>query len=257
MSLLLRRALSAFSIVMVTMAGFSAGAQFTAPALREPVQDMAGVLDASTKADLERQIRAAHETGRIQLQILIVPTLNGEPVESAALKVAEAWGLGTTKGDQGALFLVAVKDRKMRIEVGQGLEGDIPDVIAKRILADRVAPYFRAGDYSGGIREGTRLILAAAGAGDGTDAGAVPFEDSGMSERTSQYIHLGIFLLFIIFSLMSRFTRRRRGGLAPFLGGYYLGSGGFRGGGSGFGGSSGGWSGGGGGFSGGGASSDW
>lgn len=232
---------------------------FKVPALREPVQDMAGVLNGRTKAELEALIRDAHAAGKIQLQILIVPTLDGEPVEQAALKVAEAWKLGTAKGDQGALFLVAVKDRKMRIEVGQGLEGDIPDVIAKRILADRVAPYFRAGDYGGGVREGTLRILAAAGVdfAGGEAAGALPPDDGRMSEQTAQYVHLAIFLFILFISLIGR--RRRRGGLAPFLGGYYLGSGGFgRGGGSGWGGgSSGGWSGGGGGFSGGGASSDW
>lgn len=243
-------------IIALLFAAVLAEAQFSVPALREPVQDMAGVLDARTKSELERMIRDANAAGKIQLNILIVPTLDGEPVEQAALKVVDAWKLGTAKGDQGALFLIAVNDRKMRIEVGQGLEGDLPDVTAKRILSDRVAPYFRARDYAGGIREGTIRILAAAGALEAPADSAAA--DERMSDGVAQYVHIGIFLFVILMSLLGRLTggRRRRSGLAPFLGGYYLGSGGSSGGwGGGSGG--GGWSGGGGGFSGGGASSDW
>ncbi|MBX3017875.1 MAG: TPM domain-containing protein [Bdellovibrionaceae bacterium] len=243
-------------LVALLFAAVIAEAQFTVPPLREPVQDMAGVLDAGTKSELEALIRNAHAAGKIQLQILIVPTLGGEPVEQAALKVVDAWKLGTAKGDQGALFLVAINDRKMRIEVGQGLEGDLPDVTAKRILADRVAPFFRSGNYAGGIREGTLRILAAAG---DEFVEAAP-TDEGMSDQVAQYIHLMILVVIILLSFLGR-GRRRRGGLAPFLGGYYLGSGGgWSGGGGGSswgGGSGGGWSGGGGGFSGGGASGDW
>jgi uncharacterized protein len=224
------------------------------PALREPVQDEAGALSSADKSQIEQLIRAANAEGKIQLQILIVPSLAGEPIEAASLKVVDQWKLGTVKGDQGALFFVAVNDRKMRIEVGQGLEGDIPDVTAKRILSDRVAPFFRAGQMSGGILVGTEEILRAAGVTTLPERDGVPVvrDDSSSSGNSLQ---LGFFLLIVVFSIISRLFggRRRRSSL---LGGLLLGAGsgggwdGGRGGG-------GGWSGGGGGFSGGGASSDW
>lgn len=236
---------------------FGADAAFTVPPLREPVQDEVGIFSRQEKQELSSLIRSASESGKIQLQILIIPSLQGEPIESATIKIAEAWKLGTAKGDQGVLFLIAINDRRMRIEVGQGLEGDIPDVLTKRIQDDQVAPLFRKGDMAGGIRAGAIQLLSLAGAENLPVDGPPQKSGSGRGkiESVGQIILYVILMLFVLFS--QGFRRRR--GRAGLLGGTYIGGGGGGGwgGGGGFGGGGGGWSGGGGGFSGGGSSSGW
>jgi uncharacterized protein len=98
-----------------------------------------------------------------QLVVLIVPTTQPEPIEAYSIRVAEAWKIGRKGQDNGALFIIAKNDRKMRIEVGYGLEGVLPDVTARRIIAENVAPAFREGKFAEGIGAGVDRIIAVVG----------------------------------------------------------------------------------------------
>lgn len=141
-----------------------AAAELPVPPLRAHVNDGAGLFDVARRDALEARL-AAYETERgTQLVVLTVRTTDGEPIASYALRVAEAWRLGRKGVDDGALLVVATEDRRVRIEVGYGLEGAVSDATAKRIIDETLLPAFRAGDYAGGIEAAmTRLMEAATG----------------------------------------------------------------------------------------------
>jgi uncharacterized protein len=121
------------------------------PPLQAHVTDLSGTLSAGQQAQLEQQL-AAFETARgSQIAILLVPTVQPEAIEQFSIRVAEAWKIGRRNHDDGVLITVAKNDRKMRIDVGYGLEGAIPDAIAKRIISETMAPKFRQGDFAGGL----------------------------------------------------------------------------------------------------------
>jgi len=228
------------------------------PALSGPVVDQAGLLSGTEARRLEGLARAAREQdgGRgVQLQYLLVTALDGEPVEAYAIRVAEAWKLGSADRDNGVLVVVAAKDRAVRIEVGGGLEGGLTDVQASRIIRGVIAPAFQAGRFGDGLYDAGLQILAATG-------GLPPDVARRQAARPTQGARFGglgfvaLVIAFIVLrGLIFGFSGRRRrgfwGGGGPFGG---WGGGGFGGGGFGGGG---GWSGGGGGFSGGGASGRW
>ncbi len=131
------------------------------PALRGRVTDLSGVLDTAQQSALETNLAALEvETGS-QIAVLVIDTTGPEAIEQYALRVAESWKLGREGVDDGALLLVAVDDRKLRIEVGYGLEGALPDARAKRIVAEIITPYFKNGDYAGGIRAGVDAMANA------------------------------------------------------------------------------------------------
>ncbi len=234
-----------------------AAAAAPVPALTGPVVDEAGLLRPGEVRALEALARAARATGGgagPQLQYLIVPSLDGEPIEDFSIRAAERWKIGTRGRDDGILVTVAVADRKVRIEVGGGLEGALTDAQSARIVREVIAPAFRAGRYFDGLRDAGVQILSALGA---LPAGELQRQAARPSSR-QRLGGLGTVALVVLFLVLRTVffgfvpSRRRSfwwGG--PFGGGM----GGFGGGLSGGGG--GGWSGGGGGFSGGGASGGW
>jgi uncharacterized protein len=128
------------------------------PALTARVTDATGTLTAAQKATLERDLEAAEAKTGNQVAVLIVPTTKPEAIEDYSIRVVEQWKLGAKNVDNGVLFIVAKDDRRMRIEVGYGLEGVLPDVVAKRLLDETVAPRFRQGDFAGGIAAGVARI---------------------------------------------------------------------------------------------------
>lgn len=130
------------------------------PALRGHVNDYAGMLSTSSVAALERQLQELERSDSTQLVVLTVPTLGGEPVEEFAIKVAEAWKIGRKGIDNGVILLVAKAERKIRIEVGRGLEGQLTDLISGRIIRGDIAPLFKAGNFEGGITAGVQAIVA-------------------------------------------------------------------------------------------------
>lgn len=132
------------------------------PALTARVIDQTSTLDASQQQALEAELAALEQRKGSQLAVLIVPTTGDEAIEQYSLRVVEAWKLGRKGIDDGALLLVAKDDHHIRIEVGKGLEGPIPDAIANRIIDEYIVPKFRADDYAGGLQDGidrmTKLI---------------------------------------------------------------------------------------------------
>ena len=132
------------------------------PALHARVTDLAALLPKERAQQLEATLASFETETSHQIAVLTVPTTAGEPIESFALRVAEAWKLGNKDADNGILLVVASQDRKARIEVGYGLEGAVPDAIAKRVIEDLMVPYFRQGDMPGGIEAATDALMKAA-----------------------------------------------------------------------------------------------
>jgi len=130
----------------------------TIPVLDSPVVDTTGTLDAAQKQQLEQQSLALQQRKGSQLQVLIVSTTQPETIEQYAQRVFDQWKLGRKGVDDGVLLLVAKDDRRVRIQPGYGLEGAIPDAIANRVIQEYLVPRFRAGDYAGGIVDGTAQL---------------------------------------------------------------------------------------------------
>lgn len=215
------------------------------------VHDEAKVLSAAFISQLEQLLKAHEDSTSNQIALLIVPSLEGEVLEEYTLRVAEAWKLGTEKNDNGVLLFIAISDRKARIEVGEGLEGPLPDAVCNQIIRSELAPYFRQDNYEGGVLASVNAIINAIKGEYHADAPPVK------KRRTRGGSFMGVLIIFIIIILISNIRRRggRGGGWSSGTGWY---GGGFsgRGGGGGWSGG-GGFSGGGGGFSGGGSSGSW
>lgn len=129
------------------------------PALNTRVTDLTQTLSSEQQSQLEAKLAAFEQEKGSQIAVLIVPTTMPEAIEQFSIRVADSWKLGREKQDDGVLMLVAKDDRKMRIEVGYGLEGAIPDLIAKRIITEIMTPYFKRGDFYGGINQATDQIM--------------------------------------------------------------------------------------------------
>ena len=136
------------------------------PPLAARVTDLTQTLTPAEVAALEAKLADWEARTSNQLVVLMVPTTQPEPIESYSLRVAEKWKIGRKGQDNGALFLIAKNDRKMRIEVGYGLEGVLTDVTSRRIIAEDVAPAFREGHFAAGINAGVDRIIAVVGEGE-------------------------------------------------------------------------------------------
>jgi uncharacterized protein len=131
------------------------------PALTGRVNDLAGMISASARVDLESRLADFERTDSTQVVVVTIPSLEGEVLEEFSIKVAEAWRIGQAGKDNGIIFLVSRDDRLMRIEVGRGLEGRLTDLLAGRIIDQVVKPRFKAGDYDGGFAAGVEAIIGA------------------------------------------------------------------------------------------------
>ena len=138
-------------LALLPAAGVWAAEPVAMPALNARVTDLTNTLDATQRGRLEAQLAGIERTGKAQVAVLLLPTTQPEPIEAFGIRLAEAWKIGHKGADNGVIIIVAKDDRKMRIEVGYGLEGSIPDAIAKRIIAERMAPAFKQGDFFGGL----------------------------------------------------------------------------------------------------------
>ena len=146
-------------LAVALLGGAWARAEVAVPPLQTRVTDLTGTLSAPQRQALEDKLAAFETAKGSQIAVLIVPTTEPETIEQYALRVAEQWQLGRKGVDDGALLLVAKNDRKLRIEVGYGLEGVLPDAGAKRIVSDTITPYFRQGDFYGGIEAGVDRMI--------------------------------------------------------------------------------------------------
>ncbi len=232
--------------LFVFLFSLSCWADFEVPPLTGPVVDQVGLLGRENQLTLQNVIRDLYQTTGAQLQVLIVSSLGDEEIEPVATKVFDVWKIGKEKVDNGVLFLIAPKERKLRIEVGRGFEGVLPDIYAKRIISDIVIPYFKNKEFSKGIEAGVTAISSY--------IKKEPIPEYVLSENPKEskrdiIVFFFTFFLILIFSKFGggRGGRFRRSG---------LGSSGWSGGGGSWGGG-GGWSGGGGGSAGGGSSGSW
>lgn len=252
------------------------------PALSARVTDLTGTLAADRAAALDAAMAAIEREKGAQIAILMLPTTQPETIEQFGIRLAEAWKIGRKGVSDGVIVIVAKEDRKMRLEVGYGLEGAIPDAVAKRIVAETMAPRFKQGDFAGGLDAAVAALgkiiggeplpapVAAGGTGNGggsMDGGfwlfaAIAFSGvlhsllglvgsllaAGLAGALAWWLFASWFAVAVAAVLAFAFSFARGGG--------GLGSGGFSSS-SGGGGGGGGFSGGGGGFGGGGASGDW
>jgi len=147
------------SLLLAGLLAVAAIAEIAVPPLRARVTDLTNTLTADQRQSLEQQLASFEARRGSQIAVLIVPTTQPEAIEQYGIRVAEQWRLGRKGVDDGVLFLIALDDRALRIEVGYGLEGVIPDAVAKRVIAEIVVPYFKQGDYYGGIRAGLDRIM--------------------------------------------------------------------------------------------------
>jgi uncharacterized protein len=263
------------------------------PTLTAPVTDLTGTLSTPQVQALDQQLQAFSARKGSQIAVLIVPTTQPEAIEQYSIRVTDAWKLGRKSVDDGVLLLVAKDDRAVRIEVGYGLEGVIPDAIAKRIVAETITPYLQAGNFDGGIQAGVNQLMRL------IDGESLPPPKPAAAQQQGPPLELALFVVFgavilgqamravlgrmlgagasaavagvggwlligsgllaggaALLAFFAVFSGMRFGGPGG-VGGGGFGGGGFGGGGFGGGNGGGGFSGGGGGFGGGGASGRW
>lgn len=250
------------------------------PELSQRVTDLTSTLSAEQIAALENKLAAFEAKKGSQIAVLIVPTTQSKDIAEFGIEVADLWELGRRGVDDGVILIVAKDDRKLRLEVGYGLEGVIPDAVAKRVIAETITPFFKAGDYAGGIDAGIMQLMKL------IEGEALPAPSENSTEELGEGAFMfmlmgGLIAGFMLSAVVGRVMAGMLAGLGSGIvavlvlglafsaalfvgimiffivgvrstGGRGLSSGG------GFGGSGGGsWSGGGGGFGGGGASGSW
>lgn len=224
------------------------------PALSGRVVDAAHILDDVTKAAVEQKLAEEEAASSDQVVVVTLPDLDGRPIEDWGLSLGRYWGIGQAGKDNGVLLLVAPRERRVRIEVGYGLEGRLPDATASDIIRSIIIPHFKVGDMPGGIAAGVDAVLAVLGGGQPPNA-AIETDTGGFGKS----VEAGVFATLALLGLLLLRLRFRRdlisgkrhwylmsygaGGLPGHRGGGIFGGGGFSGGGGGFGGggASGGW----------------
>ncbi len=254
---MLRRSLGA-AVLLVALWVPAASALRIPPPPDRRVNDYAGALTPGERSALEQKLVQWEATSRNQIVVAIFRSLEGESLEAYSIRLAQAWRVGQKGLDNGVIFLVFLDDRKMRIEVGYGLEANLTDAITSSILRDAVAPRFREGRLADGIAAGLDAIERAIA---GTYQRSAP-ASGARGQQGQVYMALAMFIfvaivlvwIFVQTASGSAVTRRRgwTGGSGGW-GGPYIGGGGWGGGGS----NGGGFSGGGGSFGGGGSSGSW
>ncbi len=162
------------------------------PPLMGRVNDLANLLNQDTKQNIESHLRDFEARTSNQVAVLIIPSLEGEVLENYSLKVAQTWGLGQADKDNGVLLLIAKNDRKLRIEVGYGLEGALTDVITSQIIRNEITPQFKSGNFDAGILGGVRSIIESV---DGT------YQPNETSDDTSDDLG-GKIAATLVFSLV-------------------------------------------------------
>lgn len=244
MTLQVIRSITATALLLLCMQTLAA---IEFPALTGRVVDNAGMLSAADERSIGGVLKAHEEATSNQVVVVTIDSLKGYSIEEYGYQLGRHWGIGQKDNNNGVLLIVARNDRKVRIEVGYGLEGNLTDAVAGHIIRTKITPEFKRGRFSSGIRKGIESILLA------IDGAYKAEKKKTTNDKFETFVTL-IFLGIVMISFIGGFfggggTGSRRG----YYGGY--GTGGFGRGGGGFGG--GGFGGGGGGFGGGGASGGW
>lgn len=260
------RTLSSPLVVLILLLCLSAfGTKVVVPDLTGPVVDGAKLLSADDKTKLTDLLMRLQQTKKIQMAVLTVTSLQGFDIEGFSQAVFEKWKLGTKGQDQGLLMTIAPNERRMRFEVGYGLEGDLTDVFTKQVLDGIVAPYFRKQRYGDGIYAGVNAVAGKLGLSvEKTNPNWEPIEENydRFTVPLFAFLFLGFLLLMLVVRMRGGGSGYRRRNHDDWWWGSGGGGGWGSGGGSSWGGggssdSGGGFSGGGGSFGGGGSSSSW
>jgi len=172
----------------------SAHAEVAVPPLQARVTDLTGTLTPEQRATLEHELADFEARKGSQIAVLLVPSTEPETIEQYGIRVGEAWKVGRKRVDDGAILIVAMKDRALRIEVGYGLEGVIPDAVAKRVVAEVIVPFFKQGDYYGGIHAGVQRLMRLI---NGEPLPPPSARDTGWSgvERALPFAFIAVFVL--------------------------------------------------------------
>jgi uncharacterized protein len=146
--------------IVAILAALFASADVAVPPLTARVIDLTGTLSGGATNRLETKLADLEAKKGSQIAVLMLPTTQPEDIEQYGIRVAEQWKLGRKGVDDGAILLVAKEDRRVRIEVGYGLEGALPDAIANRIIDETITPHFKLGDYDGGVEAGVDQMIS-------------------------------------------------------------------------------------------------
>lgn len=244
------RAFKAFALLALLLAALVVRADVVFPALSGRVVDDANLLDAHTRVQLSQMLEAHEQATGEQVVVATVPDLQGLPIEEYGYQIGRYWGIGQKGKDNGALLIVAPQQRKVRIEVGYGLEGLLTDAQSSVIINRIILPAFKRGEMSQGIVQGSAAILQVLGGNPLAQPSRASAADGEGEPPSLWAIGLFIVLVVVVLYLQGLGGGGRRGGPGGGFGGGFGGLGGGRGGGGGFGG-------GGGSFGGGGSSGSW
>ncbi len=182
------------------------------PRLQGYVNDYAGMLSPLAQSKIEEALKAFEQSDSTQIVILTVPSLEGENIEGFSIKVAEAWKIGQQQKDNGALFVVSKQERKIRIEVGRGLEGKLTDLMAGRIIDQVIKPKFQQGDFDRGFITGVSALI------EGT-RGEFKAEQRSFQRRQQGFPPFMTILLFLgVFTLILGSMSRILGGIVAAIG---------------------------------------
>lgn len=259
----MRHLLSMPRLLILALLLFAAPAlaDVSVPSLSGRVVDQAGILSSAEESRLTTRLKDLEDKTSIQLVVVTLPSLRGSPIEEWGLTLGRTWGIGQEGKDTGALLIVAPNDRELRIEVGYGLEGTLPDATADAIIRNVIVPRFKAGDMADGISDGVNAIIAVlSGAGEEF----TPSRREVVGQTLANFepvIFIGFFIVMMIVTFIrqagrprgSRYYRNSSGGWIYVDDHDRYSGGGFGSGSSG----GGGFSGGGGSFGGGGSSGRW
>jgi uncharacterized protein len=193
------------SAALVALAPFGAALALevpVAPSLDRPIVDQTNTLTPEQIDSLAAQINTSRQQKDYQLGILVISSLQNEAIEDYSIKVARDWGIGTKEQNNGVLLLVAKDDRRLRIEVGRGLEGDLTDAESGRIIRNTISPQFKKGDYYGGISQGVQNIAAQVEGRPDQDTSSKVTGDTNIGGFAEAFA----FLMFIGFGMLSWFA---------------------------------------------------
>src|SRR5574338_1049719 len=227
MSTRARRLLPALILFVLGLLAGPLCAEVPVPALKARVTDLTGTLSAAQRTALEERLAAFEARKGSQIAVLLVPTTQPETIEQYGIRVAEQWKLGRKGVDDGVLRLVAMKDRAVRIEVGYGLEGVLPDATANRIIDEYIVPRFKQGDFAGGISAGVDRVISVV---EGEPLPAPKARARGeVSGGWQNLFILGFFLVFVVGGLLRAMFGRVAGsgvigGIAGVIAWFVIGS---------------------------------
>ena len=191
---------------------FSSAYALDVPKLQGYVNDYGNMISQSVRTELENELKSFEQTDSTQIVILTIPSLEGEVVEDFSIKVAESWKIGQKNKDNGVIFLVAKQERKIRIEVGRGLEGRLTDLMAGRIIDLVVKPRFKRGDFDGGFMAGISALID-------VTRGEFKADGNDGQQKTDRFSRISTFLIFggIIVLVLGSLSRVM-GGIAGAIG---------------------------------------